>query len=186
MILVRIDIGKNKHIFSISEKNSGEILSNRSVFDNNQNGFLLLIQKLSNYSKSEILIGIEDTGHYHFAQLKYLLDRRYTVALINPTTNDPLDSLAICDVIGSNKRKKTYRITKINRFDLYEQKQLTPHHHNLKKELYLYNGKKYIIPKLDIIVNIEKSDTICVFLEYKKFILENIDVFFQILIQDLD
>ncbi len=151
MILVGIDIGKNKHTFSMVDKETGEILSNPSDFDNNQQGFLLLIQKMSNYTKSELLIGMEDTGHYHFALLKYLLDSRYTVALINPTTtdltrklqggitkNDPLDSLTICDVIGSNQRKKPYRITKVNRFDLYEQKQLTRHHHNLKEELNIY------------------------------------------------
>ena len=151
MILVGIDIGKNKHTFSMVDKETGEILSNPSDFNNNQEGFLLLIKKLSSYTKSELLIGMEDTGHYHFALLKYLLDSRYTVALINPTTtdltrklqggitkNDPLDSLTICDVIGSNQRKKPYRITKVNRFDLYEQKQLTRHHHNLKEELNIY------------------------------------------------
>ncbi len=88
MILVGIDIGKNKHTFSMVDKETGEILSNPSDFDNNQQGFLLLIQKMSNYTKSELLIGMEDTGHYHFALLKYLLDSRYTVALINPTTTD--------------------------------------------------------------------------------------------------
>ena len=151
MILVGIDIGKNKHTFSMVDKETGEILSNPSEFNNNQEGFLLLIKKMSSYAKSELLIGMEDTGHYHFALLKYLLDSRYTVALINPTTtdltrklqggitkNDPLDSLTICDVIGSNQRKKPYRITKVNRFDLYEQKQLTRHHHNLKEELNIY------------------------------------------------
>ena len=154
MILVGIDIGKNKHTFSAIEKDSGEILSSPSEFNNNQNGFLLLIKKLSSYSTSEVLIGMEDTGHYHFALLKYLLDRHYTVALINPTTtdltrklqggitkNDPLDSLTICDVIASNQRKKPYRITKVNRFDLYEQKQLTRHHHNLKEELNIYKNR---------------------------------------------
>ena len=154
MILVGIDIGKNKHTFSMVDKETGEILLNPSVFNNNQEGFLLLIQKLSSYAKSELLIGMEDTGHYHFALLKYLLDSRYTVALINPTTtdltrklqggitkNDPLDSLTICDVIGSNQRKKPYRITKVNRFDLYEQKQLTRHHHNLKEELNIYKNR---------------------------------------------
>ena len=154
MILVGIDIGKNQHTFSIVEKDSGEILSNPSDFDNNQKGFALLIQKLNSHAQSELLIGMEDTGHYHFALLKYLLDRRYTVALINPVTtdltrklygdvskNDPLDSLTVCDVIGSNQRKKTYRITKLNRFDLYEQKQLTRHHHNLKEELNLYKNR---------------------------------------------
>ena len=154
MILVGIDIGKNQHTFSMIDKATGEILSNPSEFNNNQEGFLLLIKKMSSYAKSELLIGMEDTGHYHFALLKYLLDSRYTVALINPTTtdltrklqggitkNDPLDSLTICDVIGSNQRKKPYRITKVNRFDLYEQKQLTRHHHNLKEELNIYKNR---------------------------------------------
>ena len=154
MILVGIDIGKNQHTFSIIDKGTGEIISNPSVFDNNQNGFLFLIKKLSIYDKSELLIGMEDTGHYHFALLKYLLDNRYTVALINPTTtdltrkiqggitkNDPLDSITICDVISSNQRKKPYRVTKVNRFDLYEQKQLTRHHHNLKEELNIYKNR---------------------------------------------
>lgn len=154
MILVGIDIGKNKHTFSIVDRETGEILLNPSAFDNNQNGFRFLIEKLSDYTKSELLIGMEDTGHYHFALLKYLLDNRYTVALINPTTtdltrkiqggitkNDPLDSLTICDVISSNQRKKPYRVTKVNRFDLYEQKQLTRHHHNLKEELNTYKNR---------------------------------------------
>ena len=154
MILVGIDIGKNQHTFSIIDKGTGEVLSNPSLFNNNQEGFLLLIKKLSSYAKSELLIGMEDTGHYHFALLKYLLDSHYTVALINPTTtdltrklqggitkNDPLDSLTICDVINSNQRKKPYRITKVNRFDLYEQKQLTRHHHNLKEELNIYKNR---------------------------------------------
>ena len=154
MILVGIDIGKNKHTFSIIDKNSGEILLSPSDFSNNLKGFLFLIPKLSSYTKSELLIGMEDTGHYHFALLKYLLDRRYTVALINPTTtdltrklqggitkNDPLDSLTICDVISSNHRNKPYRVTTLNRFDLYEQKQLTRHHHNLKEELNTYKNR---------------------------------------------
>ena len=154
MILVGIDIGKNKHTFSIIDKNSGEILLSPSDFSNNLKGFLFLIQKLSSYTKSELLIGMEDTGHYHFALLKYLLDRRYTVALINPTTtdltrklqggitkNDPFDSLTICDVISSNHRNKPYRVTTLNRFNLYEQKQLTRHHHNLKEELNTYKNR---------------------------------------------
>lgn len=124
MILVGIDIGKNKHTFSIIDKETGDIVSNPSIFNNNQEGFLLLIKKLSSYAKSDILIGMEDTGHYHFALLKYLLD-----------------SLTVCDVIGSNQRRKPYRITKMNRFDLYEQKQLARHHHSLKEELNIYKNR---------------------------------------------
>ena len=154
MILVGIDIGKNKHFFSMVDKETGEILSKPSNFKNNQEGFQFLTQTLSSYSKSNLLIGMEDTGHYHLALLKHLLDNKYTVALINPTTtdltrkiqggitkNDPLDTLTICDVLASSQRIKSYRITKVDRFDLYEQKQLTRHHHNLKEELNIYKNR---------------------------------------------
>ena len=57
MILVGIDIGKNQHTFSIVDVNTGEILSNPSLFNNNQEGFLFLIKKLNIYSKSDLLIG---------------------------------------------------------------------------------------------------------------------------------
>ena len=153
MKLIGIDIGKNKHFFCIMDKDSGEIVSQPASFSNDKEGFDFLLQKIKSYPKDSVIIGMEDTGHYHFALPRYLLDRRYTVALINPTTtdltrklqggitkNDPLDSLTICDVIGSNPRKKPYRITKVNRFDLYEQKQLTRHHHNLKEELNVYKN----------------------------------------------
>ena len=73
MILVGIDIGKTKHTFSIIDRGTGEILLNPSVFDNNQNGFLSLIKQLKDYDKADVLIGMEDTGHYHFALLNIFL-----------------------------------------------------------------------------------------------------------------
>lgn len=39
------------------------------------------------------------------------------------------------------QRTLPYRITKVNRFDFYEQKQLTRHHHNLKEELNIYKNR---------------------------------------------
>lgn len=136
------------------DKDSGEILVQPDSFTNNKEGFDFLIQKLKPYSNDSVLIGMEDTGHYHFALLKYLLDRHFTVALINPKTtdftrklqggiakNDKLDTLTICDVLDTHERKKQYRITKVSSFDLYEQKQLTRHHHNLKEELNVYTNR---------------------------------------------
>lgn len=112
MKLIGIDIGKNKHFFSIMDKDTGEVIEAPSSFLNNKEGFDSLIQKLKPYSKDTVLIGMEDTGHYHFALLKYLLNRHFTVALINPKTtdftrkiqggitkNDKLDTLTICDVL---------------------------------------------------------------------------------------
>ena len=148
MKLVGIDVGKKAHCFSIVDRDTGEILVPATSFDNTKDGFLFLIKHFESDSKDSILIGMEDTGHYHFALLKYLLSQSFTVALINPRTtdltrklqggvtkNDPLDTLTICDILSTPERKKQYRITKCDSFDLYEQKQLTRQHHNLKEEL---------------------------------------------------
>ena len=154
MYLVGIDIGKLKHTFSIVRKEDGEIIVDPTFFNNNKEGFDQLLETIKLYSKDNVLIGMEDTGHYHFALLKFLLDNGYIVALINPITtdltrkmqggiskNDKLDTLTICDVLSSSQRKKSYRISKINRFDLYEQKQLTRHYHNLKEEINVYTNR---------------------------------------------
>ena len=154
MFLVGIDIGKLKHSFSIVRKEDGEIIVDPTFFNNNKEGFDQLLQSFKSYSKDSVLIGMEDTGHYHFPLLKYLLEKQFTVALINPivtdctrkmqggiSKNDKLDTLTICDVLSSNQRKKSYRISKINRFDLYEQRQLTRHHHNLKEEINAFSNR---------------------------------------------
>ena len=151
MKLVGIDIGKNSHHFCVMDKETGELNVTPSSFSNNKEGFDFLINSLKPYSKKSILLGMEDTGHYHVALLKFLLSNGYTVALINPKTtdftrkmeggitkNDKLDTITICNVLDTPERKKQYRITKVDRFDLYEQRQLTRHHHNLKEELNIY------------------------------------------------
>ena len=154
MILVGIDVGKNSHYFTIINKQDGEVLLEPSKFNNDLDGFNSLLSSIKPYKSSDILIGMEDTGHYHFTLLKYLLDKKYTIALINPVTTDltrrangsisktdKLDTLTICDILASNNINKPYRISKINRFDLYEQRCLTRHHHNLKEELNLYSNR---------------------------------------------
>ena len=154
MILVGIDIGKNRHSYCIYKPETGELLKDPEFFSNDKEGFGIILQSIRTYDKKDILIGMEDTGHYHFALLKYLLDKSYTVALINPITtdlqrrldgsiskNDKLDTITICNVLSSSSKKKPYRISKITSFDMYEQRQLTRHHHNLKEELNVYTNR---------------------------------------------
>lgn len=154
MYLVGIDIGKLKHSFCLLEKETDEILVEPVFFENSKDGFNALLSSFKHLPQKDILIGTEDTGHYNLALLKFLLDRHYQVALINPVAtdltrkmqggiskNDKLDTLTICDVLASNQRVKSYRITKVERFDLYEQKQLTREHHNLKEELNQYTNR---------------------------------------------
>lgn len=88
MILIGIDIGKNSHTFSIVSRDSGEILLQPTDFPNTASGFSTLCAHLISYDKAELLIGMEDTGHYHLNLLKYLLEQHFTVALINPVATD--------------------------------------------------------------------------------------------------
>ena len=155
MILVGIDIGKNSHFFTVIHKETGEVFSKPSKITNDQDGFNDLLSCLQPYPKKDILIGMEDTGHYHFPLLKFLLDKKYSVALINPvitdltrkangeiSKTDKLDTVTICDVLASNKKdKKRFRIFKVDRFDTFDQRSLTRHHHNLKEELNVYTNR---------------------------------------------
>ena len=70
MKLIGIDIGKNSHFFCVLDKDTGEITVNPVSFKNTKEGFESLIQKMKHYPNDDILIGMEDTGHYHFALLK--------------------------------------------------------------------------------------------------------------------
>ena len=154
MILVGIDIGKLSHMFCVMDSSTGEFLVNPISFKNNKQGFDSFMDNINSFSKKDVLIGMEDTGHYHFNLLKFLLDSGYAVALINPITtdmtrkmqlgatkDDDLDARLICDVLASNQRRKGYRISKIDSFDLYEQKRLTREHHDLKEQLNVYTNK---------------------------------------------
>ena len=154
MFLVGIDIGKLSHMFCILDASNNEVIVKPVSFKNDKLGFDFLIDQLKSYPKDHLLIGMEDTGHYHFTLLKFLLDSGFSVALINPVTtdltrkiqlsstkDDDLDTLTICDVLASNQRRKSYRISKIDSFDLYEQKRLTREHHDLKEQLNIYTNK---------------------------------------------
>lgn len=154
MILVGIDIGKLSHVFCVMDSVTGEFLVEPALFKNNKDGFDLLLSKIKSFSIENVLIGMEDTGHYHFNLLKFLLDAGHTVALINPITtdmtrkmqlgatkDDDLDAQLICDILASNQRRKGYRISKVNSFELYEQKRLTREHHDLKEQLNVYSNK---------------------------------------------
>ena len=52
--------------------------------------FQKLYTELNKYAKNELLIGMEDTGHYNFTLESSLLAEGYKVALINPITTKNL------------------------------------------------------------------------------------------------
>ena len=55
------------------DKDSGEIVSQPASFSNDKEGFDFLLQKIKSYPKDSVIIGMEDTGHYHFAVMFLIL-----------------------------------------------------------------------------------------------------------------
>ena len=88
MILIGIDIGKLSHTFCIFNQSTGQEIVSPTNIKNNKKGFDILLNNVKSYKKEDMLFGMEDTGHYHFALLKELLSKNYTVALINPVAID--------------------------------------------------------------------------------------------------
>ena len=80
MFLVGIDIGKLSHMFCILDASNNEVIVKPVSFKNDKLGFDFLIDQLKSYPKDHLLIGMEDTGHYHFTLLKFLLDSGFSVA----------------------------------------------------------------------------------------------------------
>ena len=148
MISLGIDIGKNKHVFTIVDLETGNVIGKPMTIQNNIDGFKKLEETIKSYSKDNIKIGMEDTGHYHFNLLWYLIDKGYDVYLINPVTtdadrkltrnitkNDELDSLQIAEILDYPERKKLYRKVDKSFFELNEMKSLTRLHSDLTEAL---------------------------------------------------
>lgn len=159
MKLVGIDIAKYEHAAFIMDSNTGEPLCEPFFFKNNQEGFNMFFDELKKYSKDDLLVGMEDTGHYNFAIQNNLLTEGYNVALINPITtknlrkaslktvkSDKEDSILIAKTLLD---KDYYRIVSIKDEKISEARELTRYHIQLTKEL---NQKKNVLQRhLDIV-----------------------------------
>ena len=118
MILVGIDVAKNKHDCLIINSD-GEILVNSFSISNSLEGFQTLYSKICSCSTNnlEIKIGLEATGHYSNNISELLLNKNFPVFIINPlhtslykksqsfrkTKTDKLDTLTICSMLQTQK-----------------------------------------------------------------------------------
>ena len=64
MLLLGVDIAKLNHVASLIDSSSGELIFSNFKFQNNILGFSSLLEKISKFSVTEIIIGLESTGHY--------------------------------------------------------------------------------------------------------------------------
>ena len=112
MYIVGIDIGKNNHEATIID-DTGAIIGKSLKFTNSHSGADKLITYINkNIGSSEVIFGLEATGHYWLSLYSFLLEKGYTVNVINPiqsdsfrnlyirqTKNDTVDSFIIAEVI---------------------------------------------------------------------------------------
>lgn len=106
MIYIGIDIAKVNHFAAVVNLTTGEVLVKPFAFKNTAEGFNRLLNAFPNVPKDQLLVGMEATGHYMNALIRFLLDHQIPMALINPIQTDAL-------------RKSGIRKTKTDKVDTF-------------------------------------------------------------------
>lgn len=115
MFYVGIDIAKKNHEASIIDSN-GKLLDKSISFSNSEAGcdkFVSLLDKFEADS-SNVIIGMEATGHYWVSLYSYLIDLGFTVYVINPIQSDAFRKMYIRQT--KNDSKDSFIIAQIMRF----------------------------------------------------------------------
>ena len=111
MFYLGIDIGKNTHVASLVDDKK-KVIFKAFSFSNSIDGAESLILKLEAF-KNELEVGMEATGHYWLSLYSYLVEKSFTVRVINPIQTDGwrqsveirkrktdiIDSLLIADLL---------------------------------------------------------------------------------------
>lgn len=88
MLYLGIDIGKRNHVASLIDEKA-KILFKAFSFSNTTDGANSLIEKLSAHTdKSNVEIGMEATGHYWLSIYSFLIEKGFTVYVVNPIQTD--------------------------------------------------------------------------------------------------
>lgn len=89
MLYLGIDIAKHNHVASLLDENAKPLFK-AFAFSNTVDGANSLIEKLSSFitSVSDVEIGMEATGHYWLSVYSFLVEKGYTVHVVNPIQTD--------------------------------------------------------------------------------------------------
>ena len=154
-VFVGIDIGKKKHQSALMGE-KGETLARTLSFTNSLAGFQSLLKQLDPWSKEDILIGLEATGHYWLDLYTRLVDTGYSVVVINPlqtdgirnmyvrkTKNDRCDAVIIADVLRFGR----FRESSVPEEDIAQMKALSRLRTGMVQSM--SNVKRQIVAILD-------------------------------------
>lgn len=118
MFYVGIDIAKQTHYAAVVDSD-GEVLCEPFSFNNNHQGFNMLLNILNSYPKDKTFIGMESTAHYAENLINFLYTRGFQICVINPIQTSVL-------------RKSNIRKTKTDSVDTFLIiKALTLNHYRL-------------------------------------------------------
>lgn len=107
-LFIGIDVSKFKHTCCIID-DQGEIVKESFDFNNNRDGFNLLITTIKSLSKNhKIKVGLESTGHYGKNLINFLIHKRFDVYELNPV------------LVARDKKSKTLRRQKNDHIDAKE------------------------------------------------------------------
>lgn len=99
-LIVGIDIAKDKHVARFQDDRGMEF-GKRVFFDNRIHGFELLLERVAHIQKDEgktnVIFGVEPTGHYWTSLAYFLTARGYEFVLVNPMHVKKSKQLMIID-----------------------------------------------------------------------------------------
>lgn len=89
MFYLGIDIGKNTHCASMMD-DTGKVILKAFTFPNTTLGGNSLLDTINEFisSPKDLTIGMEATGHYWLALYSFLLDKAFTIHVVNPIQTD--------------------------------------------------------------------------------------------------
>ena len=143
MIYLGIDVSKFKHNCYLADENSFDRGFHFEI-KNSREGFVYLLEKLSDFDKDKIRIGLESTGHYHLNLSRFLLDLNFNIHFFNPfqtslyrradsfrnTKTDKVDAFFIAKLLRATDSNPTHNELYHN----YELKSLTRYKSSLKND----------------------------------------------------
>ena len=124
MFYAGIDIAKHKHEASVIDADGKALLDSIS-FSNTKEGcekLLALFERLG-VSKSDVLIGMEATGHYWLSVHAFLFELGYDVKVINPIQSEAFRRMYIRQT--KNDSKDSFIIAQIMRFGQFSSTHLS-------------------------------------------------------------
>ena len=132
-IIVGIDVAKDKHDIYALNNLTGEIIIPHMKIKNNLKGFTKLLEKLKSFNPQDVLIGMEETGHYHQNLANFFHGKGFDIGMLNPLQTNRL-------------RQTDIRKTKTDKIDckVIVQALILNYHYSFTPQEPAYDDIKYL------------------------------------------